>query len=282
MTMTEPTVSALLPVHLGADARHLEACLESLLVQTRSLDEIVVVEDGPVGDQKDKILHDLEQRHDRVVRVRLATNQGAGVANQAGLEAATGEWVAKADADDISLPARIETQLRAVTAAHADVCGAAMFEFVGQQDEVVSIRSMPATHPEIVRRMRWNSPINHPTAFFRRETALQVGGYPPWRNMQDYGLFARMCAGGARMMNVHEPQVLFRSGAGVTARRRSTAIRRLEWELQRELRRKGIVSSPRMFVNMAWRSAFRMLPPSAVQFASHRVLASPTSGSGAE
>ena len=51
--------------------------------------------------------------------------------------------------------------------------------------------------------MRLNNPINNPTVVFRRQLALDVGGYADLRYMQDYDLFARMLAGGARAENLH-------------------------------------------------------------------------------
>lgn len=269
------TVSALMPVHAGVAPEHLAEALASLLAQTRPPDEIVVVEDGPLDEGHRAVLEDLERRHPRVVAVRLATNGGAGLANQAGLEAATGEWIAKVDADDVSEPGRLEAQLAAVHREGADLCGAAMLEFDSDTGAVTSLRSAPLTHERIGRRMRSNNPVNHPTAFYRRTLALEAGGYPPWRFMQDYGLMARIYAAGGRMMNLPEPLVRFRAGGSVTRRRRSATIRRLEPVLQRELRDLGLIGTPRLVVNLGWRTAFRLLPARGVLLVSQRVLARP-------
>jgi glycosyltransferase involved in cell wall biosynthesis len=272
-----PEISALLPVHAGILPGHLQRTIESVIEQTRTADEVVLVEDGPLPE----VLHDAIATAGIgavLRRVVLDANGGAGIANQAGLEAARGTWIAKVDADDISLPHRFATQMRAVTGHDVDVCGAAMLEFEESEDNVVSVRTAPETHEAIGRRMRFNSPVNHPTAFYRRAAALQVGGYPPWRYMQDYGLFSRMFAQGSRMMNLAEPLVLFRSGGEVTTRRRSTEIRVLERTLQRELRSLGMVSTPLMMANLVWRSAFRFLPSPLMAVAYRRVLSEPVLG----
>ena len=93
--------------------------------------------------------------------------------------------------------------------------------------------------------MRFNNPVNHPTAMYRRELALRVGGYPAMRFMQDYDLMARMLAGGARMMNLPEPLVLFRAGDGMLRRRSARGYLALERELQRNLRSYGLVGRGR-------------------------------------
>ena len=113
-TVTDDTVSVLLPVHAGVPVETFRAALDSLAAQTRPADEVVVVEDGPLTADHDRVIDHYAASRDGVVRVRLAINQGAGVANGAGLQAATGTWIAKMDADDLLLPRRFETQLAAL------------------------------------------------------------------------------------------------------------------------------------------------------------------------
>lgn len=250
----------LLPVHAGADAEHLEQAIESLLAQTRPAEEIVVVEDGPLGPSHLDLLDRLESRtRSRVVRVRLPVNGGAGVANQAGLQAATGTWIAKADADDINVPHRLETQLAAVRETGVDLCGSAMGEFEQSSSVLTGVRTAPLTHEAVARRMRWNNPINHPTAFYRRDAALRVGGYSAMRYMQDYDLFARMLVDRARMLNLPDVLVLFRADPAMFERRASLA-RSTERELQLNLHRYGLTSRAEMVRNLVLRQAFRRLP----------------------
>ena len=260
MPGAEATVSALLPVHAGVRPDHLRSALHGLLEQTRLPDEVVVVHDGPLLPEQRELLDWLDEQHPRVVQVELPTNRGAGIANQAGLAGATCEWIAKFDADDICLPTRIEHQIRALLRSGADVCGSAMLEFDTDPDLPVALRANPTDHPAIARRMRFNNPINHPSATYRRQLALQVGGYADLRYMQDYDLFARMLVAGARMLNLPEALVLFRADDEMRRRRKARDLLRLEWRLQRRLRSYGLVNVPRLVANLTLRAAFRMLP----------------------
>ena len=149
------------------------------------------------------------------------------------------------DADDLLLPHRFETQLAALEETGADLCGAAMWEFDHDPEQPTRLRTNPASHEAIARRMRFNNPINHPTAMYRRELALRVGGYPTMRFMQDYDLMARMLAGGARMMNLPEPLVLFRAGDACCDAARPAATWLSSVELQRNLRSYGLVGRGR-------------------------------------
>jgi len=258
------TVSVLMPVHAGLDPGHLARALESIAEQTRPPDEVVLVEDGPLGDAHHDVIAAAVRRLPPVVRELLPVNRGAGAANQVGLLRCTGTWVLKADGDDVSLPHRLERQLAHVAESGAGVVGSAMWEFRGAEGDVVSVRTPPLGHDDIVRRMRWNNPMNHPTTLYRADLARAAGGYGDLRYMQDYDLFARMLSRGARFANLAEPLVLFRAGDAVLARRRSPAMRRCEWELQGNLRRYGVVGPVRRYANFAARQGARMLPAPAM------------------
>lgn len=280
MTGSDPTISVLLPVHAGVDPEHFATAVDSVLHQTRPADEIVVVEDGPLLPAHSKVLDDLEQRHAAVVRIALSENQGAGVANQTGLRVASGDWIAKVDADDINLEQRFATQLRAVSERSLDVCGAAIAEFEDIPSNVLGVRTNPRSHTDIAKRMRFNNPINHPSAFFRRKLALEAGGYPAMRFMQDYVLFARMLAHGAVMANLETPLIQFRAGAAVHRRRRGLQFARLEWQLQRELRVCGVIGRPRVLYNFITRMAYRLLPSAVLRFVPRSLLATGLRPSG--
>ena len=275
MTDDHTDLSVVLPVYAGVDAQHLAAALDSIAAQTLPAREVVVVEDGPLTAEQHAVLDGFAARQPGVVRVALPVNRGAGVANQAGLEAATGAWVAKADADDVLVPHRFERQVAALRESGADLCGSAMWEFDEDPDRPVRLRVNPLDHDAIARRMRFNNPINHPTVVYRRGLALEVGGYPTMRFMQDYDLFARLLAGGARMTNLEEPLVLFRAGDTMRKRRSARGYLGLELELQRRLRSYGVIGPVTMARNLAVRWTFRLLPQRLIRTTYSRFLSKP-------
>jgi glycosyltransferase involved in cell wall biosynthesis len=267
------SISVLLPVHAGVDPDHFRRALDSILEQTLQPAEIVLVEDGPLPAGLRTVV-DGYAGTPELVRVVLPVNRGAGVANGAGLRRARCTWIAKADADDVNLPTRFERQLAAAVAGDLDLVGAALDEFVGGEADVVARRAAPESAEAIARRMPINNPVNHPTAFFRRSLALDVGGYPDLRYMQDYDLFARMLVAGARMRNLPEALVLFRAGDAMYARRTSRAMTRCEWQLQANLRRYGVVGPLRRWTNLAMRLTFRRLPRPLLRLAYRLLLSS--------
>ena len=145
--------------------------------------------------------------------MELDRNVGLGPALDAGLTACRHDVVARMDADDISLPHRFAVQMPIIEAG-ADIVGSGLLEFGEGADDVVGRRTPPTDPDDIRARARFADPFNHPTVVYRRACVQAVGGYGDFALMEDYLLWAKMIAAGARVANVAEPLVLYRVGAG--------------------------------------------------------------------
>ena len=120
---------------------------------------------------------------------------------------------------------------------------------------------MPEHHDDIVAAIGRLNPVNHPTVMMRRSAVVDVGGYQPLSGMEDYLLWARLAASGARFHNLPEPLVRYRVDHESYQRRADPAAIRAEWVLQRHLRHLGLVGPMRSATNLVVRVAFRLLPP---------------------
>jgi hypothetical protein len=166
--------------------------------------------------------------------------------------------VARADADDLNEPDRLERQLAALAASGADVCSAAMAEFTGSPDHVLGVRRSPADHDTFARRMRTRNPVNQPAVVFRRELAVSAGGYPDLRCLEDYDLWARMLRDGARFVGVDAPLVRYRMD-GMMQRRVGKDLH-AERDFQQRMRGYGLVGPVRARVNLVVRGLYLRLP----------------------
>jgi glycosyltransferase involved in cell wall biosynthesis len=269
-------LSALIPVHQAVDPAHLSRALESVAAQTRRADEVLVVEDGPVGPGLTRVLDDFGRAHPGWLRrVALPVNSGPGAAAALGMREARGEVVARLDADDIALPQRFEAQLQHLERTGCDVVGSSMLEFEGDESNVVALRKLPETPDEILRYARTRSPINQPTAMLRRDAVLAAGNYVELGLVEDYELWARMLSRGARMANLPEPLVLFRCSPNMFARRGGLRHVRSEWELQRRMREYGLIGPGRQAANLVLRLGFRLLPSRLLKVAYGQVFRRP-------
>ena len=227
--------------------------------QTVRPDQVVIVRDGPVRDELAACLDEL--RRDSPVPVTfvpLPRNGGLGPALDSGLAASWFDVVARMDADDVAMPERFEVELPLIE--HADIVGAGLLEFVADTDDIVGQRVPPTEPGQISRYARMHDPFNHPTVVYRRSAVLAAGGYGGLQLMEDYALFARMLAAGARALNVPEPLVFYRVGAEAFKRRGGTGLLRSELRLQREFRRQGFTSRAEFVRNVIVRGGYRLIP----------------------
>lgn len=265
--MSTSDLAVLLTVYHKIAPADLQASLDSLRDQTVQPDEIVVVEDGPLTPELTAVL----DATPGLRRFALTENQGAARASQRGLEEIDATWLARQDADDISLPTRFEKQLAAARELGVDVLGTAALEFDADPDTPTAVRSLPTEHDAILRYARINNPINNPTLFARTAALRAVGGYRDVHFQEDYDLNIRLLGAGYRFHNLPEPLVKFRVTPEQFTRRRSSGLSASERTIQRTLVDAGLISKPRAVVNFVVRSTYRRLPMGAMNSAYKRL-----------
>lgn len=255
-------LTALVPTYRGDDPSDLRRALRSLLDGTRPPDELLVVEDGPLTDLLTATLESVRATDPEVVRtVKLETNRGLGAALRHGMEAATGEYVARMDADDIAVPDRLERQESYLQSnPNVDILGGYIEEFKNDPKEPYAVRTVPLDHDNICAHARRRSPFNHGSVIVQRSAVLEAGNYRAVDRMEDWDLWARLLANGARGANV--PSVLVRCQAGpdMYRRRGGTEYAREELRQQVEFLRSGFVGRVGCLRNLITRVPFRLLP----------------------
>ena len=257
--MHEP-FSLLVPVYDGDRPADLSRALRSAVKdQTVRPDQVIIVRDGPVGDELARCLDDfIAASPVPVTFVPLPHNVGLGPALDRGLDASWFDVIARMDADDVAMPHRFEMEMPLMT--DADIVGAGLLEFVEDTDEIVGQRIPPTDSAQIQRYARMHDPFNHPTVVYRRGAVLAAGGYGDLPLMEDYALFARMLMNGARAVNIAEPLIFYRVGAKAFKRRGGASLLRSELRLQREFLREGF-TSPQVYVrNVVIRGGYRLIP----------------------
>jgi glycosyltransferase involved in cell wall biosynthesis len=257
--MPEP-FSLLVAVYEGDRPDYVRRAFRSAVDdQTLRPDQVVVVRDGPVRAELAACLDELRSVSPvPVTLVPLDRNRGLGPALDEGLAAAWFDVVARMDADDVAMPHRFEVELPLI--ADADIVGSGLLEFVADTDDIVGQRVPPIGADRIRRYARIHDPFNHPTVVYRRSAVRAAGGYGDLPMMEDYALFARMLAGGARPVNVPEPLIYYRVGAEAFKRRGGAGLLRSELQLQLEFRRLGFTSAAEFARNVLMRGGYRLVP----------------------
>jgi glycosyltransferase involved in cell wall biosynthesis len=239
--------------------------------QTLRPTEAVIVRDGPVPEPLEALLAELVATSPVPAKVvALAENKGLADALMHGLAECAHDVVARMDADDVALPERFAKQLALLDEGY-DLVGSGLYEFVDDEAVTIGVRTPPTGEEHIRRYARFHDPFNHPTVVYRRSAVQAAGGYVPVGLMEDYWLFARMLASGARAENIPEPLVKYRVGAGAYKRRGGLNQLKAELRLQRLMRRAGITSPAQMVRNVVVRGGYRLVPE-AIRKVAYRTL----------
>jgi glycosyltransferase involved in cell wall biosynthesis len=182
-----PRISIIMPVWNGE--KFLAAAVDSLLAQTFTDFELLVIDDGST----DRTPEILKGYTDPRLRVQRLDHAGIVVALNFGVAQARGAWIARQDADDISRPRRLEAQWKALqlnphaVLAHTDV------ECIGDENLTIGHARFPKTRAFMALRLCYFCPIVHSTVLFKKEVALAAGGYLlEERHAEDYSLWGRM------------------------------------------------------------------------------------------
>lgn len=172
----KPIASFIVPVY--NEEKHIRKCIDSLLAQTESSFEIIILDDGST----DKTPEILEQYHDQRIRIYRQTNQGRTEARNNALYFSKGKYIILQDADDWSEPDRLERQLRlAEKSTKNPVVGSGyIFHYAGNTK--AKIKNVPKTNNKIrmiMGRKIFRQAFHPPAMLSLRQKIIDIGG---WRS----------------------------------------------------------------------------------------------------
>lgn len=198
-----PKVTIAIPVYNDAD--FLRESLDSILAQTFSDFELLIIDDGST-DETVGILASYADKRLRIIRHEA--NQGRPFARNTALDAADGEYLAWMDGDDISHPRRIEKQIDFLGAhPEIDICGCALQCFQDRQDTVF----YPYTPEHVRAGIIWGPTIPNPASCMRLSSIrkAQLRYCEDLLRVEDYAFWLDALLG-ANLQAVNIPDVLFR------------------------------------------------------------------------
>ena len=192
MPCEKPLLSIIVPVY--DVERYLPKCIDSILAQTFTDFELILVEDGSPDDCP--ALCDAAAAKDARVRVIHQKNGGLSAARNAGLDAARGAWIGFVDSDDYIAPEMYEVLYQAVQSTGADLalCDYAEVDEAGTPcpQMHVSLSEGELTGQELLKRasglmvqLAWNK-------LYRRAIFTQLR-YPEGKLNEDLFLIPEVC-----------------------------------------------------------------------------------------
>lgn len=263
--MTQP-FSVCMSVYKNDKPTDFSVAVRSIYNQSVAPNDIVLVVDGPVGDELKSAISELEQEIPVMNIIWLPTNQGHATARQTGLEAAKNELCAVMDADDIAVPNRFEMQLQAFE-EHPDVTvvGGIINEFIRTTDNVVGTRIVPEYDAEIKDYLKSRCPMNLVTVMLKKSDVMKVGGYLDWYCEEDYYLWIRLALAGYKFYNIQENLVDVRVGEEMYQRRGGWKYFKSEAKLQHYMWKHSVIGVCRYLYNVAIRFAVQVAMPNSLR-----------------
>ena len=141
--MEKALISVIIPVYNVAE--YIDRCVDSLLSQTYSNIEIILINDGST-DNSSEVCHRLGDRHSDKIKVIDQENKGVSAARNAGLDIANGEYIVFVDADDWVSNKYVEKLYTAITENDSDLAFCGFIEWHSEENQVLQIRIPAGTY----------------------------------------------------------------------------------------------------------------------------------------
>lgn len=216
-----PRVSVIMSIYDGIDIRFLDRAIDSIFNQTfKNIELIIVLDDVRREDIKECV--NLYNKKFGKKMILLINNKEEGFVaclNKA-IKESTGDYIARMDSDDISLPNRIEKQVKFLEEnKEIDALGTFAYE-IDEDDQMIFENRMPISYEEIKNNFLIRNPFIHPTLIFRRGFFDKVGLYNShYKHMEDYELWCRTLCKGVYAENLPEFLYMFRIDKNFYTRR---------------------------------------------------------------
>ena len=184
----KPLISVLMPVYNGQ--QYLAEAIESILNQTYKHFELLILDDGS-SDNSAEIIKGFNDS--RVVYVKNETNKGLIYTLNRGFGLAKGTFIARMDADDISVTERFEKQIQEFKEDEKLViCGSFIKTFGNGTEQYIS--HLPISNAQILASIFFTCPFAHPSVMIKKEALLKLDEIyrEDYKHSEDYDLWTRL------------------------------------------------------------------------------------------
>lgn len=182
-----PKISVVMAVYNGE--KYLKEAIESILSQTFSDFEFVIINDGS-NDNSENIIKSFNDE-----RIKYFKKEHSGLIDSLnfGLKNSIGELIVRFDSDDVSLPERLEKQFNFLAVNPESVLvGTHAYKINEFGENTGEFIYPPVSWKDIKKYSLKHNPFIHPTVMFRKNIIEKVGVYRKFKHAEDYELWTRV------------------------------------------------------------------------------------------
>ncbi|MFW6016530.1 MAG: glycosyltransferase [bacterium] len=190
--------------------KYLEEAVESILTQSYKDFEFIIIDDKSTDNSAD-IIKSYAIKDERIKYIKNDINRGLTYSLNKALDLAEGKYIARMDADDISIKNRFEIQYNYLeNNKDISLLGTSAYN-INETGDIIAERNVPFTFEEIKNSIKLVNPVIHPSVMFRKRDILAIGGYnEKFKKVQDYELWFRVIANGLKIENLSERLLYYR------------------------------------------------------------------------
>ena len=163
-----PEISVIMPVYNSGE--YIRDSITSILQQSYQKFELIIINDGST-DKSLQIIENFKKKDERIILINR-NNKGIVHSLNEGIEFARGQYIARMDADDISLPNRFEEQINFLKNNDVDVVGTWVQKIQGGKK--LSITKYPEKHNDIFFGLFFKSNFSHPAVMLKKKVFKDV------------------------------------------------------------------------------------------------------------
>jgi glycosyltransferase involved in cell wall biosynthesis len=199
---SSPEITVLMPVYNAS--RDLKAAIDSILTQSFKDFELLIIDDGSQDDSV-AVIEGYLAEDTRINLIKNNKNSGIVYSLNIGLELAKGKFIARMDADDISLPDRLRQQINLLNTSNADICGCHWL-VMNENNKLTGANLVPLNKGSLVSYLANGIvPFAHGSVMIRNRFLLDNNlKYGPNRFAEDYNLWVEIFCKNGSFVNCNE------------------------------------------------------------------------------
>jgi glycosyltransferase involved in cell wall biosynthesis len=229
-------LSVVMPTYNASGFLH--EALNSVLNQTHSDFEFIIIDDGSTDNTFD-IIQSFNDKRINVIRNKKRLGLPASL--NLGVELSSGEYIARMDADDISILDRFESQIRSIKINGADICGSHSI-VIDDQSRVIDTNISPIGHHAILLRMVNSVPFSHGSVMFSKDFFVSNRlRYNTSSMAEDYKLWMDFWDAGAKFVNCDEFLYKYRVHSNSISSSKLKKLKKESIKLRKNFYRKNFI-----------------------------------------
>lgn len=190
MTKSSPNISVIVPAY--NTEKYIRTAIESILNQSYEDFELIIIDDKS-SDNTKKIIESYALKDSRVIAVSNKDNLKISATLNKGLAMARGRYIARMDADDKSLPLRLEKQFQFLESNRDVVLVGASINVCDSDLKKINVRRYNVNNESIRKNIFRYGQFCHPVVMLRADAIRAAGGYNTnLYDAEDYDLFFRL------------------------------------------------------------------------------------------